>query len=581
MNPCNQCMCSPAQGVSPTYVSTESAVGESCSNGAAQLRSLECLLLEASFVVRSHMNFIAPINRLPAEVLSVIFSMASLVSFGPAIPRYPVGWCQSSQVLHTQIMRVCHLWRGVARSATSLRSDIVLRPQKGPSLSAQLTRVRTTAINVYSEGRVKSLVSALSQHAYRIRNLHVRAIGSFETTAKLNSVLELLPRTAPRIEELVLHAGYTWPSPLPKISTASIFSGPAPRLRLLSLDPMTFPPTDPFPNLRELYITIASSTKPVDLLVMLRGSPRLEHVYLSAIIEHPLEAPHGDFARLPRIRTIVLSIGANTAYLLHRLFLPLDCLIRLEGLGLQEVTPCLEALERQLEAKQLTRLLLSKEKNIRPLFVFDSLYITLCNAAANMGLQLGIVGIGGGAYQRQAFTEVFVSAFRSCPLYANVEELSVSAARGLVDHTLLNSLRSLTTINHIFGDGCRRRSTTRRDAQRAPNLAQAGPDGAVVCPSLHSLYFVGRVRHAKLEDARKILRFRQEAGHPLARFGIDCSSVFQEEADALREFVDDLDVEYRDKSGYERRAGAVTVPSGGWRSHPARARFQWPRWPEF
>ncbi|KAL1946060.1 hypothetical protein VTO73DRAFT_15187 [Trametes versicolor] len=197
-----------------------------------------------------------------------------------------------------------------------------------------------------------------------------------------------------------------------------------------------------------------------------------------------------------------------------------------------------------------------------------------------MGLQLGIVGIGGGAYQHQAFTEVFVSAFRSCPLYANVEELSVSAARGLVDHTLLNSLRSLTAINHIFGDvQARRRGTARRDALRVPILAQAGPDGAVACSSLRALYIVGRVHHPGLEDARKILQFRQEAGHPLTRFGIDCSSAFEDEADALREFVDDLEVEYRDRSGYERWAGAV--PRGGWRSHSARARYQWPRWPEF
>ncbi|EIW52392.1 uncharacterized protein TRAVEDRAFT_53814 [Trametes versicolor FP-101664 SS1] len=199
-----------------------------------------------------------------------------------------------------------------------------------------------------------------------------------------------------------------------------------------------------------------------------------------------------------------------------------------------------------------------------------------------MGLQLGIIGIDGGALERQDFADVFVPAFRSRPLYANVEELSVSAGRGMVpvDHTLLNSLRSLTAINHIFGDvPARRRGTARPDAPRIPILAQAGPDGAFACPSLRALYIVGRVRHGELEDARKILQFRQEAGHPLPRFGIDCSSVFEDEADALREFVDDLDVEYCDRPGYERWAGAV--PRGGWRSHSARARYQWPRWPEF
>lgn len=164
---------------------------------------------------------------------------------------------------------------------------------------------------------------------------------------------------------------------------------------------MPLTPADLFPNLRELYITIIPPTKPADLLTMLRGLPLLEHVYLSADIMHPLEAPHDDFARLPCMRTIALSVNRNTTCLLHRLVLPPDCFIRLEGLVLQEVTPCPQTLERQLDAGQLTRLLLSKEQDFCPSSLkLYTLYVTLCNVAANMGLQLGIVRVDGRAYER-------------------------------------------------------------------------------------------------------------------------------------------------------------------------------------
>ncbi len=76
---------------------------------------------------------------------------------------------------------------------------LVRHSSSTPKRTAHVSTAHACPDDRYSEGRIKSLASVLSEHAYRICNLHVRAIGFFETTAKMNSVLDILPRTALRI----------------------------------------------------------------------------------------------------------------------------------------------------------------------------------------------------------------------------------------------------------------------------------------------------------------------------------------------------------------------------------------------
>lgn len=562
--------------------------GASC-NALLQLRSFDIVLLETSALVRSHINSLAPINRLPPEVLSVIFSMASLTLFSPGYPRRPEGQYQSSRVLHTQIMRVCRQWRGVAQSATFLWSDIVLRPQKGSSLSSQIKRARTTFIGVYSEGDVKPLIPVLSEHAHRIRRLHVRTMDNHWIAAnpRIKAVFAALPKMALHIEELVLHPwSVDWRSP-----TASLFSGPAPRLRVLSLHELSFVPTDHFPNLQKLFITLQGAPEQSELLNMLQGSPMLEHVHIwtSRVVPRPGGAPHSRVARLPHLQALVLCLGHNTPCLLSDLVLPPSCLVRLqlEDAPLDEVPLCLAALERHMDARLLTKLSWSQGIGMGFLANRGVLYVTLCNAAADAGLQIG-VSLRGYNHARAAFADVFRRAFDTCPLYAHVTELSVFAKRNLVDCTILGCLRSLTTVNHIFAPtpsprlshvGARTRRR-RRDTTRVPSLARAGPDGALTCPALYTLYFIG-CGAAELRDARAILQARKESGRPLTRLGIDCSARFREDVNALRELVDELDVAVTDEPGYEELKWGVGQPKGGWRSHSAQARYEWPKWAEF
>lgn len=281
----------------------------------------------------------------------------------------------------------------------------------------------------------------------------------------------------------------------------------------------------------------------------------------------------------------MLCFGRNTHYLLSDLVLPAKgCLVRLQEIALHEVPYCLEALERRLDTEQLTKLSWNKGSGMGYVLNREVLYVTLCNAAADSGLTFGISLHGQPA---SAFKAVFSRAFSACPLYANVTELSIFDKRGLVKSELLDSLRSLTTINHIFKVAapkprklCGRARRERRDAPRVPVLAQAGSGGAVVCLTLHTLYLIG-CDAAELKNARNILRFRKEAGRPLTRLGIDCSARLQTEVGALRELVDELDIAVTDELGYEAMKWGDGEPKGEWRSHSARARYQWPQWQEF
>ncbi|OJT03882.1 hypothetical protein TRAPUB_5427 [Trametes pubescens] len=419
------------------------------------------------------------------------------------------------------------------------------------------------------------------------------------TNRRINAVFKILPSMARHIEEFVLHSWHIeWHDGHP--TTPPLFSGSAPRLRVLSIVQLSFVPTDHFPDLQELYITLRNTPKLPQLPVnMLRGSPMLKYVHISAPhLRVPPDGAPNDRVRasLPRLRAIVLCIGHNTSSLLSDLVLPPSCLVRiqLEDAFLSEVSPCLEALEMHLDAGPLTKLSWSTgtsmgfTMNHKP--THDMLYITLCNATADSGLQLGISlpVPRSRSRARSVFADVLRGAITASPLYANVTELSVSAERNLVDSTLLDSLHSLTTINHIFsaalarsgaiGARTRRR---RRDTPRVPLLARAGgPDGALVCPALHTLYFIG-CGAAELRDARDILQARKEAGRPLTRLGIDCSARLREDVGALGGLVDELDVAFTDEPGYEEVSWSRSVLKGGWRSHSARARYEWPQWSEF
>ncbi|KAL1950282.1 hypothetical protein VTO73DRAFT_5406 [Trametes versicolor] len=547
------------------------------------LHSFDRLLLETSAFVRSYTNSITPVNRLPAEVLSDIFSLASLTPFHPGYPLRPEGRYQSSRILQTQIMRVCRQWRDVAQSTTPLWSDIILLPYRGIPLSSQIRWAGTTSINVYSEGHVNPLVPILAEHAHRIRRLHIRTIDSFwiDMDRRIHAVFAILPRLALHIEELVLHAWKIhWCPP-----TASVFSGCAPRLRVLSLFQLAFVPTDHFPALRELYIVLQNAVEQSQLLDMLRGSPMLELIHIAAprVELPPNGAPSSRVPSLPHLRAIVLCFSRNTHCLLSDLVLPpKGCLVRLQEIALHEVSYCLEALEGRLDAGQLTKLSWNKGSGMGYISSREVLYVTLCNAAADSGLTFGISLHGQPA---SAFKAVFSQAFSACPLYAHVTELSVFDKRDLVKSELLDSLRSLTTINHIFAAPkprklCGRARRKRREAPRVPVLAQAASGGAVVCPTLHTLYLIG-CDAAELTNACDILRFRKEAGRPLTRLGIDCSAHFREDVDALRDLVDELDVAVTDELGYEAMKWGNGEPKGEWRSHSARARYQWPQWQEF
>ncbi|KAI0373788.1 hypothetical protein BV20DRAFT_977466 [Pilatotrama ljubarskyi] len=542
-----------------------------------RLGSFSKLLIDTSCAVRSSRNTLAPVNRLPPEILSTIFGLCSIRPFVSAYPAHAPGVFYAPQVLETLVMPVCRLWREIALSSATLWADLALFYMQMYPFCTHFARNRSAPLNFYSNFGGEIVPYLLKGQADRLRALHIRGSpDTYMTIPHIEEILSCLPRAAHCLEEFFLH-GYAWPDM--KSSLVQIFSGSAPRLRILSLADSPFLPTDHYPNLRELYLLTDSITvSSADLLTVLRGAPMLEHVYIRArMLDPPGVGASGDRSvTLAHLRKLVLHLGADPSPLLSLLILCPTCLIRLEELDVREVSRCVAALERHLDTRQLTRLSLAMGRVLLAPEYEGSLYITLCNASVDSGLQVGLRYDYDHSF-RFAFLRAIPEVFRSSPLYANVKELTISARRDLVDYTFLNSLPSLTTLNHIF-DRHSMRKARHSNAARVPILAQRSPDGTGICTGLRTLYFI-ECGVEELKDAREIVDYRRREGYPIARLGIACAAHLEQDAYAFGKLVDHLDLEFYDSSGYEDvRDG---LPEGGWRTHSGRARFHWPQWPRF
>ncbi|EIW52399.1 uncharacterized protein TRAVEDRAFT_53821 [Trametes versicolor FP-101664 SS1] len=531
------------------------------------------------------MNTIAPVNRLPPEILSVIFDISSIQPLVHELPRKE-EWAtayHSARVLQTQIMAVCRLWRDTALSTSSLWSDIASLTTEGCPTSIQLSRAQGTTLCLYSGAghRAKEILPVLASHTHRIRVLWIcDACGSWIPTEDIRDVFLSFPELAHCIEEITVHANSppTWPlAKTPSPPPRTLFSGFAPQLRVLrlTLSCLPFIPEDTLPNLTELYLDNDCYVTHSSLLLILERAPMLEQVYLATPIPWSSTSPPltGRIVPMPKLRRITLDVQADPSPLLRALALPPSCLVKLTLSGASDVPGCLAALEGQLDCSQLTRLSLNVDWHPERESGDVVLITTVCNASATQGLALSVQCDGrGGSSSIPVLRETLTTAFRTSPIYADVRELTVFVNQRIVDAAFLDSLPRLTTLNHIF---CRPPPTYYEmlEGNYISRLMQVSPDGRVTCPSLTTLYFIDCPFDA-LADARAILEFRKQHGRPLTRLGIDCSVALKHDVRALGKRVKELDVNFCDVPGYE--GGLDVAPEGGWRGHSARARRHWP-----
>lgn len=239
-------------------------------------------------MVQNTCNALAPIHRLPSEILCMIFAL--VIDHSEA---HPFRNLRSIQL-------VCRLWRQLAISCPSCWTSIYVGVMTSSwMLGTLLDRAGGLPLHCYAR-LADDLLEYLAPHIGRVRTLQV--IFEDEQIAPCD-FFGLFSRQAPMLEGLCISVA----NPQPHIDMPTLFDGCAPRLSHLSLSYHYVCATNRFPLLTHLYLHEQYTLSPEslsDLLDFLDGSPMLEELVLDSAGPY---VPPELLDTFPLSRSVVLS----------------------------------------------------------------------------------------------------------------------------------------------------------------------------------------------------------------------------------------------------------------------------------
>ncbi len=277
-------------------------------------------------------NTLAPINRLPLELLHMVFKEAARM---PKVVQH-FDWRCVLVLTH-----VCRLWRTMVVAESLLWSHIHM--QAGTRCvelfiqrSSGLPLTLHTFLNLNEVGLLDDV---LCLHAARARAVHIDHQGIDQYEWVPLSIVSRYAWSLPQVECFVLNAAHELWQDEPvhwHIVTETVSPLKALRLHLISLWECL--PTTLFPNLTHLLLESASSDfYSADLLLrLLSRTPLLQHLQLVTANLARVD-PECDRAfsaiSLPHIRTV--SVHATeldlALFLLRHLDLPEECAVCVNG----------------------------------------------------------------------------------------------------------------------------------------------------------------------------------------------------------------------------------------------------------
>ncbi|KAM5543646.1 hypothetical protein V8D89_002897 [Ganoderma adspersum] len=265
-------------------------------------------------VIGGLMNAVAPINRIPPELLTKIFALSpgtiSHTATGAAwseIPYWPLEEVDVND-LH-KLTKVCRDWRDLSTTMPTLWTTIVTHNNSrqrdvcfwrsnylpdDTSLDLKLTVHFSPPTRGNPKGSVRRMVKFMLTNASKIREWHVWNVSCI---SDLFMFLQAFDASA--LEHCTIwepdrkHMRF----PEPGMRTLPLFSGPANRLRSLCLTDIHELPAKEFPALTLLVIAYNRSNDIIvrwhmgDLLTLLAGSPRLEGVYVHGMLFYTYSLP--------------------------------------------------------------------------------------------------------------------------------------------------------------------------------------------------------------------------------------------------------------------------------------------------
>ena len=317
-----------------------------------QLVQVQATLHLASSLIQETMNAHCPINKLPPELLALVFSM---VPNTLSLPGYhgPSAAKQTYELL--PVTHVCRGWRALALDMPALWSTLC---ETGAGHTASATfraRAQQAPLVVYVDrGRPSAeLANALGLGA-KVTEVHLHDL---QDVAPGEIAADLLGFPAPRLERVIVRrkAARAVSNELtgmqPVKPVVELFEGMAPRLRSLVLHDVPFLPSNWFESLTHLRLSFEASpaywTLP-DLLQLLSQSPSLADIRLVGLPTH-LYSPDPPLtwtASLPHLRRLEIGDcrGPDSAINLLRSFLSslvlsTQCAVRLYGVDAHRLSP--------------------------------------------------------------------------------------------------------------------------------------------------------------------------------------------------------------------------------------------------
>ncbi|TFK85622.1 hypothetical protein K466DRAFT_664377 [Polyporus arcularius HHB13444] len=329
----------------------EDVLRERWSLSMETLTKIQVALHLASSLVQETMNAHCPINKLPPELLALIFSA---VPSSLSLPGYagPSSATQTYDLL--PVTHVCRGWRALALDMPSLWSTIPETATACAATSIFRARAQQAPLIVYVDrGRPSAALRDTLGQSEKIAELHLHDLRE-HTPAELSTDLLAFPgRWLERaiIRRRVARPGANEVDPTMVKGIVELFDGSAPKLRNLVLHDVPFLPSNSFESLTHLSVSFVSS--PVywslhDLFELLLHTPMLQDVRISGLPTHlhPPDPPIMGSAPLPFLRRLEVGDcrGQDSSLNLMRsilafIVLPSHCAIRLYGVDAHRLSP--------------------------------------------------------------------------------------------------------------------------------------------------------------------------------------------------------------------------------------------------
>ncbi|KAJ3762190.1 hypothetical protein EV360DRAFT_67263 [Lentinula raphanica] len=272
---------------------------------ASELDAMEKKLQISLSLIRGVRNLLQPINRLPPELLTLIFRQTQLhlPDFLPIRDLSASGWKWLS------LLQVCRHWRGLIASTPELWSilDSGMLPERF------LKRSSAVPLRVYLDLKLnylpEDLLESIASQSIRFRELHLN-MNAWQSNA---TIFHHFKDPAPSLSglTLVIDGRDITNGHLPQL-----FSGEMPSLRKLCLKHLTSWPKGYFQNLTHVCLYDQNElTRPSmdEFLDFISSSPFLEELALvragpTRMTEGSSHGPPSRIISLPHLRQ--LDIGA-------------------------------------------------------------------------------------------------------------------------------------------------------------------------------------------------------------------------------------------------------------------------------